>query len=80
MKIINKNEYKIMYGMNFLNSNEVTELDDEIAKSLIGLPGVEEFIAVEDAKKLENENEELKKKLAEAEAKAAKTKSNKKGK
>lgn len=67
--------------MNFLNSNEVTELDDETAKSLIGLPGVEEFIAVEDAKKLENENEELKKKLAEAEAKAAKTtKSNKKGK
>ena len=70
MKIINKNTYKIMYGLEFINPNEVKEVSDKIAKILVNQPNVEEFIAVSDAKKLENENAELKRELALVEAKA----------
>lgn len=76
MKIINKNTYKIMYGLNFLNPNEVTELDDKTAKMLLNHPNVEEFVAVEDARKLEDENAELKKQL---ELEQAKNKANELG-
>lgn len=69
MKIINKNTYKIMYGLEFINPDEVKEVDNKVAKILLNQPNVEEFVAVEDAKKLEDENAELKKKLALAEAK-----------
>ena len=64
MKIINKNEFKIMYGMDFLNPNEPTELKDKIAKKLLEHPNVEEFVAVEDVKKIEEENKKLKEELA----------------
>lgn len=70
MKIINKNLYKVMYGLEFINPNEVKEINDKkLIALLLNQPNVEEFIAVEDAKKLENENAELKKKLELAEAK-----------
>lgn len=59
-----------MYGLEFINPDEVKDVDSKIAKLLLTQPNVEEFIAVEDAKKLEDENAELKKKLALAEAKA----------
>ena len=70
MKIINKNTYKIMYGLEFINPGEVKEVSDKLAKVLVNQPNVEEFVAVEDAKKLENENAELKRELALVEAKA----------
>lgn len=63
MKIINKNVYKIMFGLEFIAPNEVKELDDKIAKELIKHPNVEEYIGVEDVKNLEGENEKLKKEL-----------------
>ena len=77
MKIVNKNSYKIMYGLDFLNPNEPKEIEDKIAKQLLELPNVEKFVDVEEADKLAKENEELKKQLASAKKE---TKSAKKGK
>lgn len=76
MRIINKNTYKIMYGLDFIEPNEVKELDDKLAKILLKHPNVEEFIAVAEAKKLEDENAELKKQL---ELERAKNKADKLG-
>lgn len=70
MKIINKNQYSIMYGLEFIKPNEIVELDNKIAKELIKHPNVEEYAGIEDVKQLEDENAELKKKLALADAKA----------
>lgn len=69
MKIINKNEYNIMYGMEFINAGEVKDVDDKTAKLLLNHPNVEKFVAVEEAKKLEDENAALKKELELAKAK-----------
>ena len=73
MKIINKNQYKLMYeddGFKFLNPEEVTELDDKIAKKLLNYPNIEEFVAVSDVKNLKDENAALKKDLELEKAKA----------
>lgn len=64
MIIKNNNEYKIMFGMNFIDAHGTLEVTDEkTIKLLLKQPNVEEFIATEDAKKLEQENKELKAKL-----------------
>jgi hypothetical protein len=64
MKIINKNLYKVMYGLEFINPDEVKEINDKkLIALLLNQPNVEEFVAVEDAKKLENDNDKLKKEL-----------------
>lgn len=76
MKIINKNSYKVMYGLDFINPDEIKELDEKTAKMLLTHPNIEEFVAVEDAKKLEDENAELKKQL---ELEQAKNKANELG-
>lgn len=71
MKIINKNLYKVMYGLDFINPNEVKEIEDKkILENLLSQPNVEEFVAVEDAKKLEDENDKLKKELELEKAKS----------
>ena len=71
MKIINKNLYKVMYGLEFINPDEVKEINDKkLIDLLLNQPGVEEFVAVEDAKKLEDENDKLKKELELEKAKS----------
>lgn len=71
MKIINKNLYKVMYGLEFINPDEVKEINDKkLIALLLNQPGVEEFVAVEDAKKLEDENDKLKKELELEKAKS----------
>ncbi len=71
MKIINKNLYKVMYGLEFINPNEVKDIEDKkILENLLSQPKVEEFVAVEDAKKLEDENDKLKKELELEKAKS----------
>lgn len=69
MKIINKNEYNIMFGMEFIKPNEVKVVEDKIAKQLLNHPNIEEYVGFEEVKQLEDENAELKKKLALTEAK-----------
>lgn len=78
MKIINKNEYRIMYGLDFIGAGEVKELDDKTAKHLLNQPNVEEYVDKEDLKKIEEENKKLKAELAKKEA--AKKEENKKAK
>lgn len=69
MKIINKNLYRVMYGMEFIGAGEVKDVDDKTAKLLLNHPNVEKFVAVEDVKNLEDENAALKKELELAKAK-----------
>ena len=69
MKIINKNVYRVMYGMEFIGAGEVKDVDDKTAKLLLNHPNVEKFVAVEDVKNLEDENAALKKELELAKAK-----------
>jgi len=69
MKIINKNKYRVMYGLEFINPDEVKEVDNKIAKDLLKHPNIEEYVGVEDVKNLEGENEKLKKQLALEQAK-----------
>lgn len=76
MKIINKNLFKIMYGMEFINAGEVKEVEDKIAKILLNQPNVEEYVDVEDVKKVEEENKKLKEELTKAK-KAEKTETKK---
>lgn len=67
MKIINNNVYKIMYGEKFLNVGEITDITDkELLKLLLAQPGVEEYVSVDDAKKIEEENKKLKEELEKA--------------
>ena len=49
--------------MEFINPNEVKDLDEKTAKDLLKHPNVEEYVAVEDVKTLEGENAALKKEL-----------------
>lgn len=64
MKIINKNNYKLMYGIEFIEPQEVKDIKDEkILNLLLNHTGVEKYIDKEEAKKLEEENEQLKEKL-----------------
>ena len=72
MKLINKNSYNIMFGMDFLKAGEVKDIDDKTAKLLLNQPNVEEYIAVEDAKKLEEEVKALKAELKKTTTKKAK--------
>lgn len=76
MKIINKNVYKVMFGLDFIAPNEVKDVDDKIAKDLLKHPKIEKFVGEEDVKKLEGENEKLKKQL---ELEQAKNKANELG-
>lgn len=63
MKIINKNTYNIMFGMNFIKAGEVKDFDDKIAKELLKQPNVEEFVDKDDLKAIEEENKKLKEEL-----------------
>ena len=75
MKIINKNVYKIMFGLEFLNAGEVKEFEDKkVIDMLLSQPNVEEYVAIEDAKNLEEENRKLKEELAKATTKTTTTK------
>lgn len=58
-----------MYGLEFIASNEVKDVDKKVAKLLLTHPNVEEYVAVEDVKNLEDENAALKKELELAKAK-----------
>ena len=69
MKIINKNLYKVMYGLEFIAPDEVKDVDNKTAKLLLTHPNIEEYVAVEDVKNLEDENAALKKELELAKAK-----------
>lgn len=74
MKIINKNCYNIMFGLEFLKANEIKEVEDKkLLDMLLSQPGVEEYIDVKDAKKLEEENKELKAQLEKQTKTTAKT-------
>lgn len=80
MKIINKNCYNIMFGLEFLKANEVKDVEDKkTIKMLLAQPGVEEYVNIEEAKKLEEENKQLKAQL-EKQAKATTKTTSKKGK
>lgn len=69
MKIINKNVYKIMFGSDFINANEVKEIEDKkIIELLLNQPNVEEFVDVKELKDIEEENKKLKAELAKAKA------------
>lgn len=63
MKIINKNTYSIMFGMEFIKAGEVKDLDEKLAKELLKQPNVEEFVDKDDLKAIEEENKKLKEEL-----------------
>ena len=66
MKLINKNNFSIMYGLEFINPNEVKEIDDkDILDLLLAQNNVEEYVDKEDVKKIEEENAKLKAELKE---------------
>ena len=66
MKIKNDNEFKIMYGMEFIQAGEVKEVEDEkVIKLLLSQPNVEEYVDKEDLKKVEEENKKLKEEIKE---------------
>lgn len=68
MKIINRNTYNVMYGMEFINAGEVKEIaDKEIIKMLLKQPNIEEYADIKDMKAVEEENKKLKEKLVKAE-------------
>ena len=47
MKIINKNTYNIMYGLEFINAGEVKDIEDEkVIKMLLSQPNVEEYVDI----------------------------------
>lgn len=65
MKIINKNVYNIMFGMEILKVGEIRDFQDkDLIKMLLAQPNVIEYVAVEDVKNLEEENKKLKEQLA----------------
>lgn len=75
MKIINKNVYKIMFGKEFIMSNEVKDVEDEkMLKILLNQPNVEEYVDIEELKEVEEENKKLKEQLAKEKAKSSKSK------
>lgn len=63
MQIINKNDYKIMYDLEFLGIGEVKEVDDKTAKELLKHPNVEIYVDPKKAKEIEEENKKLKEEL-----------------
>lgn len=68
MKIINKNAYNVMYGMEFINAGEIKDITDKnTIKLLLSQPNVEEYVDVQDLKAVEEENKKLKEKLIKAE-------------
>lgn len=74
MKIINKNAYNIMYDLEFINAGEVKNIEDEkVAKMLLSQPNVEEYVDIQEAKNLEEENKKLKEELAKAKITTKKT-------
>ena len=77
MKIINKNTYAIMFGMDFINADEVKDLDDKTAKLLLNQPNVEEYVSKEQVDTLEAENKKLKEQLAKAKKTTTKSKAKK---
>lgn len=77
MQIINKNNYKLMYNLEFLGAGEIKEVDDKIAKELLKHPNVEIYVDPKKAKEIEEENKKLKEELAKTKKE---TKETKKGK
>ena len=74
MKIINKNTYNIMYGLEFINAGEVKDIEDKkVIKMLLSQPKVEEYVDIQEAKNLEKENKKLKEKLAKVKSTTKKT-------
>ena len=74
MKIINKNTYNIMYGLEFINAGEVKDIEDEkVIKMLLSQPNVEEYVDIQEAKNLEEENKKLKEELAKVKSTTKKT-------
>lgn len=74
MKIINKNTYNIMYGLEFINAGEVKDIEDEkVVKMLLSQPNVEEYVDIQEAKNLEEENKKLKEELAKVKSTTKKT-------
>lgn len=75
MKIINKNIFKIMYNEEFINAGEVKEVvDQKLLKILLNQPNVEEYVDIDELKKVEEENKKLKEELAAKESKQKATK------
>lgn len=75
MKIKNNNEFKIMFGMEFIGAGEVKEIDDkEVIELLLSQPNVEEYVDKADVKKVEEENKKLKEELKEAKKETKKAK------
>ena len=79
MKIINRNQYNIMYGMEFINAGEIKEITKkEDIKLLLAQPNVEEYADVKDLKAIEEENKKLKEELEKSkQSKQSKTKAEK---
>lgn len=75
MKIKNNNAYSIMYGMEFIKSGEIKEVDKKTAELLLKHPNVIEYVSKEQVSNLEEENKKLKAELAKT-----KKQTNKKGK
>lgn len=66
MKIKNNNPYKIMFGSDFINPDEVKEINDKkTIELLLNHPNVEEYVDKEDLKQIEEENKKLKEELKE---------------
>ena len=75
MKIINKNVFRIMYNEEFINAGEVKEVvDQKLLKILLNQPNVEEYVDIDELKKVEEENKKLKEELAAKESKQKATK------
>ena len=75
MKIINKNIFRIMYNEEFINAGEVKEVvDQKLLKILLNQPNVEEYVDIDELKKVEEENKKLKEELAAKESKQKATK------
>ena len=75
MKIINKNVFRIMYNEEFINAGEVKEVvDQKLLKILLNQPNVEEYVDIDELKKVEEENKKLKEELAAKESKSKATK------
>lgn len=70
MKIINNNDYKIMFDMEFIDAKSVKEIEDKkTIKLLLSQPNVEEFVDKEDLEKVKEENKKLKEEIKEKKSK-----------
>ena len=77
MKLINKTQNTLQHGEHFLRVNTVADIPEDVAKIWLKINGVEEYAEPADLKKLEKENEKLKKELEAAKKTTTKGKSKK---